>query len=372
MIDRSSYCFDIHHTLSLKFYNGTTHVGPCCLADHVKLTSTHQVNEYWNTNFLVNLREENLQSKIIPWACRSCEKTEKTGADSRRSNHLKFYSDDELNQPGIRMLDIHLPNLCNLRCTICGPHDSSSWISDAKALGNTVPLEYIYNKQIKYNTIGLSIPDTLETVKFWGGEPLLDELHADILEKIDQAGLLSNLRISYNTNGTTRVSQRVLEIWSRAKLVELYFSIDDVDSRSDYQRFGSSWQQINENIQWFTEAMPTNHLFYVMCSVSMLNICNLPKLVEWQQQNFKTNRYGDEVQLLFNPVVGVCEVKHLDPEFFSKLKNKHRDYPQLQNLLNGVKVVDNYIPVDFLNFVDRLDKIRGTDFYATFPEYSRN
>lgn len=372
MIDRSSYCFDIHHTLSLKFYNGSTHVGPCCLADHIRLNSTQQVDEYWNSDFLTKLREENLQTKVIPYACRACVEVENTGVDSRRSNHLKFYSDDELNRPGIRMLDIHLPNLCNLRCTICGPHDSSSWISDAEALGQTVPQEYRYNKQIKYNITGLTIPDTIETVKFWGGEPLLEELHADILEKIDQAGLLRKLRIIYNTNGTARVSQRVLDLWSRARLVELYFSIDDVDARSDYQRFGSSWQQITENIQWFSEVMPSNHLFYVMCSVSMLNIYNLPAVLEWQQQNFSTNRFGDEVKLIFNPVVGVCALKHVDSEFYSLLKDRHRNYPQLQHLLNGVTVSDNYRPVDFLNFVKRLDQLRGTNFNATFPEYSGN
>lgn len=370
MIDRSSYCFDIHHTLSLKFYNGIIEVGPCCLADHVQLNSDNTIGNFWNDPFLVNLRKENLEQHSIPYACRQCKEIEVTGAESRRTQHLKFYSDNELNRPGIRMLDIHLPNLCNLRCTICGPQDSSSWIADAEKLGRVIPVEYRYTKQIKYDVTGLTIPDTIETVKFWGGEPLLDELHADVLEKLDTLGLLKNVRVIYNTNGTTRVSKRVLELWSRAQLVELYFSIDDVGARSDYQRFGSSWTEINNNLAWFATQMPHNHLFYVMCSVGALNIYNLPEVINWKRENFNQNRYGDNVQLLFNRVHGSCAINCASTVFYKQLKDRFAGYPELENILSGIYVVDDYVPTDFFNYVEQLDKIRGTDFRKLFPEYA--
>lgn len=269
MIDRATYCNDIHHTLSLKFYNGVIKVGPCCLAEHVTVAS--DTKNLWQHDFLLALRKKNLENRI-PDACSSCSRLEQKGIDSRRSNHLKFYTDEELAYSGIQMLDIHLPNLCNLKCVICGPHDSSSWHADAVKLGKTIPLEYRYNKTVKYNVLDLEIPDTIKTVKFWGGEPLLEELHADILEAIDCKGLLKNVRVIYNTNATCQVSDRVLDLWKKAQLVELYFSIDDVAERSDYQRTGSTWNQIVNNLMWFYENMPHNHLFYIMCSVGALNI----------------------------------------------------------------------------------------------------
>lgn len=368
MIDRSSYCFDIHHTLSLKFYNGTIEVGPCCLATHVPLTTDNTVSELWNDPFLVGLRSANFKQQLTS-ACDMCKQLEDNGADSRRTQHLKFYSDVELNRPGIRMLDIHLPNLCNLRCTICGPQDSSSWIADAERLGRTIPIKYRYNKQINYDVTGLQIPNTIETIKFWGGEPLLAELHADFLEKADEQGLLKNIRVIYNTNATTRVSDRVLELWSRARLVELYFSIDDVGSRSDYQRFGSTWSELTENIKWFSEHMPHNHLFYVMCSVGALNIYNLPEVVAWKKANFDQNRYGDEVKLLFNVVQGPCAINKAAPDFYQQLQQRFADYPELTFLLSLITVEDGYCPTEFLNYVHQLDQIRGTNFNQLFLEY---
>ena len=370
MIDRSSYCFDIHHTLSLKFYNGVIEAGPCCLADHIRLDANSTTNDFWNDPFLINLRKENLEQHSVPHACRHCTQVERTGSDSRRTQHLKFYTDAELNRPGIRMLDIHLPNLCNLRCTICSPKDSSSWVADAELLGQTIPAEYRYNKQINYDVTGLNIPTTIETVKFWGGEPLLTELHADFLEKLEQADLLKNIRVVYNTNGTTTVSDRVLDIWSRAKLVELYFSIDDIEERSDYQRFGSSWTEINNNLAWFAEHMPHNHLFYVMCSISALNIHNLPALVEWKRKNFNQNRYGDETKLLFNPVHGPCSISTVSPEFLQQLTQRFAGYPELTNILEALAVVPGHRPVQFLDYVRQLDRIRNTNFSKVFPEYA--
>lgn len=370
MIDRSSYCFDIHHTLSLKFYNGVIETGPCCLADHVTLDSDTTVSEFWDNPFLLDLRRENLEQHTIPYACRLCQQIEQTGTDSRRTHHLKFYADEELNRPGIRMLDIRLPNLCNLKCTICGPKDSSSWIADAEQLGQTIPLEYRYNKQINYDVTNLTIPSTVETVKFYGGEPLLAELHADFLEKLDQLGLLKNMRVIYNTNGTTQVSERVLDLWSRARLVEIYFSIDDVAARFEYQRTGSNWKEVTENMQWFADNMPHNHLFYIMCSVSALNIYNLPAIIEWQRFNFATTRQGDVVPLLFNPVQGPCAVTTVSPAFFQLVNQRFAEYPELTGILSGLKIKDGYRPEQFLAYVHQLDQIRNTNFRKLFPEYA--
>jgi MoaA/NifB/PqqE/SkfB family radical SAM enzyme len=366
MIDRGTYCDDIHHTLSLKFYNGMIKVGPCCMAEHVSVTP--DVKNLWEHQFLTELRKENLLH-IIPDACVSCSNLEQKGIDSRRSNHLKFYTDQELLQPGLRMLDIHLPNLCNLKCVICGPHDSSSWHADTVKLGKTIPEEYKYNKTIKYNVLDLEIPDTIKTIKFWGGEPLLEELHADILEVVNKKGLLKNVRLIYNTNATCRVSDRVLELWSKADLVEIYFSLDDVDERSDFQRTGSTWAGLVDNLKWFYKNMPHNHLFYVMCSVGALNIYNLPALVDWKRNNFNQTSQGDYIQLLFNMVNDKGFIDRVSPEFYKKLQDRFMMYPELQHLLKILTIKDGHVPEQFLNYMKQLDSIRGTNFLETFPEY---
>ena len=367
-VDRNSYCFDIHHTLSLKFYNGITKIGPCCLADHIDLEHTN-VQEFWNHDYLKKLRDQNIDSKI-PYECRACSKLEQSGLHSRRSNHLQYYSDEELTRPGVRMFDIHLPNLCNLRCTICGPYDSSAWHEDAQLLGLPLKDEWKYSKDIPYNLKNLELPDTLEWVKFWGGEPLLTELHADFLELLDQKGLLSQVRLMYNTNGTVKVSDRVLKLWEKARLIEVWFSIDDTGDRFEYQRFGAKWKEVTDNMQWYYDNLPHNHLMYISCSYGRLNIWSLPDIVNWHSKYFNQSRFGDDIQLVFNRVLGVCSIDQVDTNFYQQLCQRFQAYPELQSILNTVQEVPGYSPTKFLDYVAGLDTIRHTNFLQTFPEYN--
>jgi sulfatase maturation enzyme AslB (radical SAM superfamily) len=283
---------------------------------------------------------------------------------------LQYYTDEELNRPGIRMFDIHLPNLCNLRCSICGPYDSSLWYQDAKTLGLPLKKEWEYNKDIDYHFKNLEIPDTLEYIKFWGGEPLLTNLHADFLELLNNKGLLSKIRLMYNTNGTVKVSDRVLDLWEKSRLVELWFSIDDIADRFNYQRYGANWDQVVDNMGWYYDNLPHNHLMYISCSYGALNIWSLPDVVEWHKKNFSQSRYKDPVQLVFNKVIGPCSIDYVSPEFYKQLEQRFLLYPELLAILKTIQIKPGYQPDLFLDYVARLDVIRGTSFLKTFPEYN--
>jgi hypothetical protein len=166
------------------------------------------------------------------------------------------------------------------------------------------------------------------------------------------------------------VSERVLELWSKAKLVELYFSLDDVGERSDFQRTGSTWAHLVDNLKWFYENMPHNHLFYVLCSVGALNIYNLPALVDWKRNNFDQTRQGDHIKLLFNIVNGNGAINQVSPEFYKKLQDRFTAYPELQDLLKILTIKDGHVPEQFLDYMQRLDAVRGTSFLETFTEYA--
>lgn len=369
MIDRKTFCFDIHHTVSLKFYNNNIKIGPCCQASHADLSVTEYTQDLGRHPFLQDLRRQNTDQNLIPSACSFCVKIEHSGLDSRRSNHLKYYTDNQLEKPGVRMLDIRLPNLCNLKCTICGAHDSTSWLQDARELGIDILDEWKYNKSIKHDVKNLRIPETLETIKFWGGEPLLDSLHLDVLRAIDQAHILDKQRIIYNTNGTVCVSEEVLSTWSKAQLVEIYFSIDDIGSRFNYQRFGGDWDVVNNNLRWYYNNLPNNHMMYISCSYSWLNVWNLPRVVDWHRENFATSRFGDPIKLIFNPVLGKCAIDKISPEFFSELSLRYQGYPELQDILKSLVIQPDFSPDGFLQYIFKLDRIRNTNYFTTFAEH---
>jgi organic radical activating enzyme len=368
-----NYCYDIHHNLAIDYTNKQVSVGACCQSGRFETNIENPtVDQLWNIAELKKIRIDNLNGKLSNTFCESCTKLEEVGNKSRRHASEEFYQGWNSNNKICRGLDIKLGNLCNLKCTICGPHYSTSWIPDAKKMGMVISKNDYYNKDYnKQLNLSVNDPDiikNLEMIKFWGGEPLINETHADILEMLDRLNVLKNCRVVYNTNGTYRVSERVLELWKKANLVELYFSIDDVGARFDYQRYGASWSLVEENVQWYKDKLSSNHLFYIMCTVSYLNLLYLDELYAWKKQNFDTNRMGDFVQICLQPAVSRCSVENIPENFKEHLLNKFQDNKELINFLNFCQTGKQHCQLQFVNYVSKLDSIRTTNWKAVFPE----
>jgi len=367
----NKYCYDIHHTLAIDYINGEISIGSCCQSGRT-VVRDQQIDQLWNNTKLLEVRQLNLQGQITADFCNMCVKVEQAGNQSRRTQQTELYKDCNASEYGIKSLDIKLGNLCNLKCTICDPHSSTAWIPDAIKMGIPVVQTDLYSKQ--YNSdLKLSVDDPLllkdlKMIKFWGGEPLINEKHADILEFLDQIGVLKNCRVVYNTNGTHRVSDRVLNLWARAQLVELYFSIDDISHRFDYQRYGASWAQVTDNLCWYQDSLPSNHLFYIMCTVSYLNIVYLPELLEWKKQYFDTNRMQDLVKICWQPANGACSVDLISNKLKKFLIDKFASHGDLINFLNFCQVGQESCQGKFINYVSKLDSVRGTDWRKTFKE----
>lgn len=365
------HCYDIHHNLAIDYENGHPQIGPCCQSGRVPVQET-KIDLLWKNPVLQRLRGENHQGLLDQKICESCIRPESAGLTSRRIDTQQFYQSWQPTGPGLRSLDLKLSNLCNLRCSICGPGASTAWAVDARRLGIEMPEKYSYDR-VYNQTLQLEIPDAsmiqdLEMVKFWGGEPLINEDHARVLETLDGHGVLQNCRIIYNTNGTQRVTQRVLDLWSRARLVEIYFSIDDIGDRFEHQRYGASWKEVTDNLEWYHENLPSNHLFYVMTTVSWYNLLYLPELLAWKNQCFAHNRFGDPVRLCLQPAVGRCSITTIGQHMQQTLADKFHDVPELGNWLNLYQAVPGYQPREFIDWAQRLDSVRGTNWRKTFPE----
>jgi len=371
-----NYCHDIHHNLAIDYINKKVSVGACCQSGRVVANIENPtIDQLWNNTELKKIRIDNLNGKLSNTFCELCTKLEAVGNKSRRHASEEFYQGWNSNNKIIRGLDIKLGNLCNLKCTICGPDSSTSWIPDAKKMGMLISKNDYYNKD--YNKqLNLSVNDptiikNLEMIKFWGGEPLMNETHADILEMLDQLDILKNCRVVYNTNGTHRVSNRVLNLWSKAQLLELYFSIDDIEDRFEYQRFGADWNSVVDNLKWYYESLPSNHLFYLMTTVSYLNLWYLPELYDWKKQHFDTNRMLDETKIILQPATGKCSVDIVSSDLKKQLLDKFNSYPDLVNFLNVCKEESNYTPVAFFEYINRLEQIRKTNWSKTFIDFAK-
>lgn len=362
------YCFDIHHNLSINYNNQTVEVGPCCQAQHYRCSQDHGYQGLVNHDNLIALRIANQQNQSLPRGCDPCVKAEKAGGLSRRLNQQQFYR--SWTGEGIRSLDIHLGNLCNMACVICSPENSTSWIPDARRLGIEIKPEWNYSKKTQYDFSWAADITALEQVHFWGGEPLINATHMEFLKKLQHRDVLKNCRISYNTNGMFTVDAKCVDLWKQSKLVELYFSIDDMSERFNYQRHRGDWQKLVKHLRWYQDLPISNHLFYVTISWGILNIYYLPELLIWLKENFSHNRYGDPTQIFFNKVNGDYSLDTVNPKMFDRLKTKFEPHPELLPLLNALVIDHKFDAGSFWSKINHLDHIRGTSFVSTHPEWS--
>ena len=315
-------CIDAFKNLDIKSSNGLE-IGACCLSQSMAVEKI----DFYNNEYLQNIRNSWKQG-IWPAACNNCKTVENQGGVSRRQGTTNWYHQNGITdtEPALVRLDYWTGDLCNLACVICDPINSSVWKQELN-----YPTDFKKNKVNRF----WEVLDTsqLRHVHFNGGEPLLSKEHVKFLQALPDKHLI---HVSYNTNGTVQASQELLDLWSEYKLVQLDFSIDDIGARYEYQRYPAKWSEVADNLQWYIANAPHNCMFAVNTTVSILNYHNLDNLNQWLQQNFHKSRFTDPIEHRQQPVVGR----------FALSKNRELA----------------------LNFLDKCDARRGTNWRTTFPE----
>ena len=86
----SNHCYDIHHTLAIDYINGNIQVGTCCQSGRIPTTDT-SIDTLWNTQKLIDIRNNNLNNQLSNKFCQLCVRAEKLGNRSRRIDTQDFY-----------------------------------------------------------------------------------------------------------------------------------------------------------------------------------------------------------------------------------------------------------------------------------------
>ncbi len=375
MIDKKYFCYEIYKNLAVWSTNGKLGYNPCSFfKGYIKTNDQFNLSDIWNSPEHLQLKHQ-VENDIPIAGCQGCYNEEAVGLTSRRMASKKlyeeFHNDVTIDINGPQGLDYSVGNLCNLKCIICGPSSSTAWLPDYQKLN---PGKSIVNFQYqKFNQIEIDDTELLKniiTIHFHGGgDPLMSKNHIALLEKIKKIKSLSDIRIFYNTNGTHCVEQKVLDLWKECKLVELYFSIDDIGERFNYQRTGADWKDVVRNLEWYKTHMPHNHMFNINCVWGYLNLYYLTDLVDWHHKNFSSNRYGDITNLIFQRAIGQYDIKHLSNKTKQILQNRFINYPGLLNLVNTIAVNDK-LHDNFWKNITELDQIRNTNFRELCPEWS--
>lgn len=374
--NKKYFCYEIYKNLSVWSFNGQLGYNPCSVfKGYIKTSETFDITKIWNGPEHTELKRC-VENDIPIEGCEVCYKAESQGLKSRRQGskelHEQFHDDTEIYLHGPSSLDYSVGNLCNLKCIVCGPHNSSKWVPDYQILYPSASLDKF--KYEKFNQIEITDLEVLKNIKsvhfHGGGEPLLSDAHVKLLSNIEQVKGLSDVRVFYNTNGTQTVSDNILRLWEKCRLIELYFSIDDVGQRFEYQRTGADWNQVSKTLDWYYDTMPHNHMFNVNCVWSYLNFYYLTELVDWHKAHFFENRYGDPTNLIFQKVINQYEMNHCSQKIYDSCADRFKNYPELMQLLNTLEISDQPHR-RFWSHISQLDSIRQSDFNQICPEWSQ-
>ena len=364
----------------------------------------HTIEEVWNSEFMRNTRLALLDNSV-PDSCKKCFEEESKGIKSKRYWETEVWkerldldsivdsmSDDGTMPVNIPYFDLRLGNLCNLKCIMCSPHDSSAWIKEWKIQtpqytnpmliqdqGWDRTMDYTWYQKGSFLHSMRNQAEHIKELYFAGGEPLLIPEHEHILQFMIDYGYASNCILRYNSNGT-EISDKLLEQWTHFKLVKFNFSIDAFGDKNDYIRYPSKWEHIVSNLHKLDNT-PDNVVVNVACAVQLLNVKYLDELVDWKMsQNFKkvnTKQYGAGLiglHLVYLP--SYLNIKVL-PKSEKKLVNERI-----------TKLIDKYSSLEFdsdpygkarwlglLNYINSEDwshKLPATIEYLSITDKTRN
>ena len=326
----------------------------------------------------------------------------------------------------VSFLDIRFGNLCNLKCAMCSPTDSSAWYKEHNAIwgryfedsGENVTLKRnldgkitigkkdIFNWSDNY-TLWSQLEkhiDQFRRIHIVGGEPLLIKAYYKFLKKCIESGIANKLIIEFNSN-ITHIPTQALKLWKQFKRIHIGISLDGFGQVNDFIRYPSRWGQLEKNIQQLNQ-IEGNLICYITTSVSVLNILHLPTFIEYiMKKNYKG------IGLLHTPLInphpvyrpGFLNINILDEAFkekiglhFDKYKEKISNYDwqsiygnsQIvsweEKIIRACEILDNYVKFMqqssyekeelikwrslFIHFMDKLNELRNLYWRETFPE----
>jgi len=372
------------------------------------------IEEVWNSDYMKNIRLKMLDGDA-PLSCNKCYQEESKGIVSKRQWETVVWKErldvnrivDKTQPDGslpvdIPYFDLRLGNMCQLKCIMCSPHDSSSWIKEWKLQYpkyKTIELkqdqqwnsdfDYTWYQKGSFLDTMRSQASNIQELYFAGGEPLLIPEHYKILEFMVETGNASKCVLRYNSNGL-ELPDKLFDLWKHFKEVKFNFSIDAFGERNNYIRYPSDWTSIVQNLHILDET-PDNITVNIACAVQLLNVLTIPELVHWKEsKNFRKINlppYGAGLigtHLVYLPsylnvrvlpanlkkrvettVDYFCSRKSSNDEFVSNPYGLKRwkglvQYMMAEDWSNKLPILEDYLTVT--------DQQRGTDFRKTFPE----
>jgi organic radical activating enzyme len=268
------FCTDQFNNLHIRSARaGTVTVGPCC---NTRGQDVNPSKFDFNTNpLLLSIRQATEQNQRHPM-CDGCWNHEDAGGLSRRLNGRSDTAD--YHGVVLEKLDYTTQNICNLACIHCSSYSSSLW---AKLNNDGLADDVSYQDKIAMlDRVDIT---GIRHVHFTGGEPLMTREHVRVLNLVRDAGRLSEVTTSYNTNATMLPDAEVLELWQPMRRVNLILSIDAVGLAAELVRWPCVWNEVDQVVCKMVELKDqyNNIVITFNVSVASYNFLELADIASW-------------------------------------------------------------------------------------------
>lgn len=350
--------------MSAYYHTNGTYV---CCANPEKVPGN--LDDFKNSKFLKSIKQEFLDGKR-PITCGQCWRLEDAGFISVRNslynslvpNSSRF---DLNTNCDIEYLDLRTSNLCNFSCRMCGPNDSNQF----NGILNEISDENFQN-----------ILDNIKTVKFLsltGGEPMLIKKFYDLLDHIIDNNLNNQIRLQITTNGSVNNPQIVDRLKKFNNLI-LTLSIDGVESTAEYQRYGTEWSTVKNNIIKYLQILENSDPVF-NTTLSAYNVLDISRLADFLLEMYNINNSTSFIlRMVTWPTQMSCKFLNAD------LKDRAiKELEQAITKLSGIKNFElfrqecavcqtqlkNGTEQDFnqfINFTKAFDQERNQSFEKTF------
>lgn len=337
----------------------------------------HEPHEYeismdhpdpFNHRMMEDFRNDMLANKGHP-NCKVCYHVESQGLPSMRHRYNKIYG--KPTDVKLTYLEFNLGNLCNLKCRMCGSWSSSKWISDEIELGSKP--SPVVRRTIADIRADLS---HIEHIRLLGGEPLLEQdMIRELLYKVSGLrGGLGKVSLSFTTNGTQKIDDSLMALLSMCEQVDMFVSVDGIGEINDYQRTGSKWEEVSENLHWYSQHAPANFKLHLQPLWTLLNVGNAVDLLGWVSSNLP--RFSPTSAMLYRPAY--LSVRNVPDALKKRYTERLIEFMSGTNDVNFIQSckrllaemsLDSIVSIPEIRFrITRLDTIRGESFESVNPE----
>lgn len=337
-------------------------ISPCCwIKRKASVKDPAAIQEY--IEWLHNIND------WIP-ECSYCKDLERKGLQSgrTRANNVSFTLFNDFIGSGndVLSLELQIDGDCNGACLICSDKNSSTWRKYSTPGNRTIKIsidnDVKSTAQIRLNTVFEYIDFShIKLITFLGGEPLKNDNHLKVIEKIQQHQDIQLVKLSYVTNGSYLPSEDILDLWKQFKSVRLNVSIDGIYDHFNYLRWPLSFKQIEDNLDYLFKQQIDNLTIKSSYCVTPFSIFYHDRYLNWAEQKGFTHFFRNPFES-----TGIINTAVIPPKLHQILLEKYQG-TNITKLIRPFNFI-NY--QKFLNYIKEHDLKRGIDWRSVFPEIS--